>query len=191
MKKIILASTSPRRKEIFEKTNLPFSIVESNFEEDMTLDLSPTKLAKYLSLGKAQNVATKYKDAIVIAADSFVVFEKKVLGKPHSKAEAKKMLQMISGKKTVIITGVAIIDISTGNTTSFAVSTSAFLREISESEIDNYILTGEPLDKAGAYAIQGLGAVFVKRIEGDFYSAVGLPLNRIVEELKKFDIHVL
>ncbi len=191
MRKIILASTSPRREEIFKKTGLSFAIEESNYEEDMTLDLHPLELAKYLSLGKAKNVALRHHDAVIIAADTFITFENKVLGKPHTPEEAKEMLEMLQGKSNVIITGVTIIDTKTQRMETFTDEAIVFLKSLTESEINNYIATGEPLDKAGAYAIQGLGAVFIEKIEGDFFGAMGLPLVKVVEKLKAFDIKVL
>lgn len=190
-KKIILASTSPRRRELFAKLRLPFAIEASDYEEDMSLKMPPTKLAKFLSLGKADAVAKKHKDGIVIGADTFVAFNNHLLGKPKSKAEAKLMLQKLSGKRVDILTGLTIIDIRSGKKVSVTDIVKVFIRKLSESEIDNYIASGEPMDKAGAFAIQELGAVIIKKIEGDFQSAMGLPLFILAKELKKFGIEVL
>jgi septum formation protein len=191
MKKIILASSSPRRKEFFSKLRLPFEIHHSDYEEDMTLDMPPVELAKFLSLGKAESVAVKNSDAIIIAADTFVVFENKFLGKPKSETEAKEMLKMLSGKENDIVTGVTIIDPQTKIQVSFHDTTKVFIQELSDEIIDNYIKTGEPMDKAGAYAIQELGAILIERIEGDMFNAMGLPLRRLVKELEKFGVKVL
>lgn len=191
MKQIILASTSPRRKEIFEKSGLPFTTEDSNYEEDMTLPLSPQKLSGYLSLGKAKNVAEKHSNVIIIAADTFVVFDNKVLGKPYTPEKTKEMLLLLNGKQNTIITGVTIIDTETNKTESFFTEVKVYLKKLTESEIDNYIKSGEPLDKAGAYALQGLGSVFVEKIEGDFFGAMGLPLVTVVEKLKSFGVYVL
>jgi len=191
MKKIILASTSPRRKEILEKLKMPFEIQESNYEEDMTLDMTPEKLAEYLSMGKAKAVAGKNENAIIIAADTFVVYKDKLLGKPKSVESAKEMLEMLSGKEHEIITGVAIIDTGTGKVKSFSGFTKVFFEKLTPEIIDAYIKTGEPMDKAGSYAMQEIGALLINRIEGDFFNAMGLPLKRLVEELKDFGVFVL
>lgn len=191
MKKIILASTSPRRKEILSKLKLPFDVQDSDYEEDMTLEMLPKKLAEFLSRGKAEAVAIKNNNAVIIAADTFVVFENKLLGKPKNGEHAKEMLKMLSGKENQVITGVTIIDTDTGKVNSFHSTTKVFFDEISSEIIDAYVNTGEPLDKAGAYAMQEIGALLINRIEGDFFNAMGLPLKRLVEELKDFDISVI
>ena len=190
MKKIILASGSPRRKEIFAKLQLPFEVQTSNYVEDMGLPLSPTELAQFLSAGKAESVSKENLDALIIAADSFVIYQNKLLGKPKTEQEAVSMLKMLSGKENDILTGVTILDGSTGEKISFHEITKVFMRDISEKEIEAYVKTGEPLDKAGAYALQGLGAIFIKRIEGDFFNAMGLPLARVAQELQKFGVNI-
>lgn len=191
MKQIILASKSPRRKEIFKKTGLSFIVEESNYKEDMSLRLSPTALAKQLSQEKAKAVAKKHNNAIVIAADTFVVLDDMILGKPHTNQKAKEMLRMLSGKTNLVITGVTILDTDSGQMDCFSDQASVSIKQLSESEIDQYVQSGEPLDKAGAYAIQGLGAIFIEKIEGDFYGVMGLPLFQVVERLKGFGIHIL
>ncbi len=191
MKKIILASTSPRRKEILEKTRLPFSVEGSDYEEDMSLPLSPHELVKFLSLEKAKSVAKNHTDALIIAADTIVTFQEKVLGKPHTAEKAKEMLLMLNGKRNTVITGVAIIDTTSGRIDSFSDEADVYFKHLTESEIDNYIQSGEPLDKAGAYAVQGLGSVFIKKIDGDFFSIMGFPIEKIAESLKSFDVYIL
>lgn len=189
--KIILASTSPRRKELFEKLRLPFTIEASDYEEDMTLKMSPQKLAKVLSAGKAEAVAKKHKSGIIIGADTFVVFNDHLLGKPKNKKEAKIMLQKLSGKRVDILTGLTIIDIKAKKKISLTDIASVFIKKLSEEEINNYIASGEPMDKAGAFAIQGLGAVIIKKMEGDFMCAMGLPLFILAKELKKLGIKII
>lgn len=191
MKKIILASTSPRRKEIFEKTLLPFTIEGSDYEEDMALPLAPEALVLFLSAEKAKNVAKRHTNALIIAADTIVVFEGKVLGKPHTPEKAKKMLTLLQGDHNTVITGVTIIDTATNQTESFSDKADVYLKKLTPSEIDHYIASGEPLDKAGAYAIQGLGSVFVDKIDGDFFSIMGFPIEKVAEKLKKFGVFVL
>ncbi len=188
MKRIILASTSPRRKEILAKVGLKFEAVDSGYEEDMTLAKKPVDLVKYLSLGKAQAVAKKYENSLIVAADTIVVYDDIVLGKPTSKEQAKDHLNMLSGKDNSVITAFTIIDTDSNKIVTQAVETVISMKKLSEEEIDWYIGTGEPMDKAGAYAIQGLGSMFITGISGDYFSTVGLPIYQLVQELKKFDI---
>ncbi len=191
MKKIILASTSPRRKEIFEKLRLPFEVQTNDYQEDMNLPLPPADLAEFLSEGKAKSVAQDNPEAIVIAADTFVVFQDKVLGKPKTEQEAIDTLKMLSGKENDLITGVTILENSANKKASFHEITKIFMKDFSEDEISAYVKTGEPMDKAGSYAIQDLGALFIEKIEGDFFNALGLPLSRLAQELRKFNIKIL
>jgi septum formation protein len=185
MKKIILASGSPRRKKLLADAGIKFDIDVSDYEEDMTLDLPPHELAKHLSAGKARAVADRHKDAIIVAADTFVVFENKILGKPYTKKKAKKMLKKLSGNTHSVITGFTIIDTATGETISEAHESKLTLRDISSEEIDKYVNSGEPLDKAGAYAIQGGAAHFVEKLEGEFTTIVGFPMKAFLKKLKR------
>jgi len=191
MKKIILASASPRRKELLERIGLRFEVEPSNYEEDMNSGLEPHELTQKISLEKAEAVASKCKDAIVIAADTFVVFGGQILGKPHTEEDARKMLETISGNYHSVITDFSIIDTGKNKTLSKSVETKVYIRKLTMAEIDAYVKSKEPLDKAGAYAIQGLGAVIVERIEGDYFNVVGLPLSALVEALKQFGINIL
>lgn len=191
MKQIILASKSPRRKELFQILGLEFKTEESNFEENLDKNPPPKKLAIFLSQGKAKAVAKNHKDAIIIAADTLVAFQNKILGKPQSPQCAFKMLNGISGKPHSVVTGFTVIDSKTGKTVSEAMETKVYFRKFSPREIKNYIKTGEPLDKAGAYAIQGLGQLLIKKIEGSYSNVVGLPLTALAQSLKKFGINVL
>lgn len=190
MKKLILASTSPRRKEVLSKTGLLFEVHASDYEEDMTLDMPPESLAEFLSAGKAAAVAAKNPGAVVVAADTFVVHEHHRLGKPHTPERAKEMLQLLSGKAHYIVTGVTIVDTQTGRMQSFHEKTVVHMAELSAETIDWYVATGEPLDKAGAYALQEMGALLIEKTEGDFFNAMGLPLRRLVHELRAFGVEV-
>ena len=185
MRKIILASGSPRRKELLADAGIKFDIDVSDYEEDMTLDLPPHELAKYLSLGKARTVAGRYKDAIIVAADTFVVLKGEVLGKPHTKEKAEEMLEKLSGQIHSVVTGFTIIDTATGKTISEAHESKLYFREILPEEIDEYVNSGEPLDKAGAYAVQGGGGKFVEKIEGDYTNIIGIPMKAFLERLKQ------
>ncbi len=191
MKQIILASTSPRRKEILKKTRLKFKTVASDYEEDMSLKLSPKELAKKLSWGKANAVAKKYKNAIIIGADTFVVLKNELLGKPHIEIEAKKMLRKVSGKTLSIISGFTVIDSDSGKKISKAIETKVYIKKLTTREINGYVKSKEPLDKAGAFAIQDLGATFIKKIEGDYLNVIGLSLYELTKVLRKFGINVL
>jgi len=191
MEKIILASQSPRRKELLEQIGLNFEIDSSNYQEDMSLKMAPGKLAEYLSLGKAKDVAKRHKNSIIIAADTFCVLGKEVLGKPNTKEKAKMMLQKFSGKAHVVITGFTIIDTGTDRHISKHVKTKVYFKKLSGEEIDAYVATGEPLNFAGAYAIQHLGGLFIKKIVGDYPNIVGLPIVALSAELKNFGINVL
>ncbi len=191
MKKIILASASPRRKEILKITGLKFSVCASDYEEDLNLPLRPRDLARFLSRKKAEAAAHKCKNAIIVAADTFIVFNNKLLGKPRTVKEAEKMLQMLSGKGHSVITGFTIMDAAGKKTLSRSVETKVYFKKLGREEINAYIKSKEPLDKAGAYAIQGLGAVFIEKIDGDFFNVMGLPLCALTESLKKFGVYVL
>ncbi len=191
MKRIILASASPRRKEILEKTGLKFRVDTGDYEEDMGLGLEPHELARFLSHEKVKAISGKYKDALVIAADTFIVFRDKLLGKPRTKKEAGRMLKTLSGKAHSVITGFTILDTGSKKKVSRSVETKVYFKRLTAGEIEAYVNSKEPLDKAGAYAIQGLGAIIVRKIEGDYFNVMGLPLSTLVENLKKFGVHVL
>jgi len=191
MKTIILASASPRRKEILRKTGLKFRVDASEYSEDNGHNLPPHKLATYLSLEKAKSVARKYKNAIIISADTFIVFNGRIFGKPVNISDARKMLRLFRGKPHSVITGFTIIDTSTNKKVSRSIETKVYFRKLMNSEIESYIRTKEYIDKAGAYGIQGMGALLIEKIEGDYFNVMGLPLTALVESLKKFGVKVL
>ncbi len=191
MKRIILASASPRRKEILQTTGLSFSVCVSDYEEDLGLSLPPRKIARFLSLKKAEAVAHKFQNSIIIAADTFIVLKDRLLGKPLNAKDARKMLGMLSGKSHSVITGFSIIDTATKKSLSRSVETKVYFKKLEKYEISSYVNSGEPLDKAGAYAIQGLGGIFIKKIDGDYFNVVGLPLSALTECLKKFGVYIL
>jgi len=188
---IVLASASPRRQELLRRIGLRFTVDPSDCREDGHLDLGPCERARQVSLEKARAVAASHSNALVIAADTFIVSEGQVLGKPHTPDEARRMLKSLSGCSHTAITGFTILDTTDGKALSQAVETRIYVRELSEREIDSYVSSGEPLDKAGAYAIQGLGSVLIDRIEGDYNNVVGLPLSALAEALKSFGVNIL
>lgn len=189
-KKIILASTSPRRHGLAQQMGLEFEIVPSNYEEDMSMDMGPDKLAMTLAYGKAQDVARGYNEGIVLGIDTFISFNGQKLGKPKTEEKAKELLKSFSGRELQVYSGVALIDCETKEEIQdFEVSEVKF-REISDVEIDNYIKTGEPLDKAGAFAIQGLGSIFIEKINGCYANIVGFPISNIYKNLQKLGVNI-
>jgi septum formation protein len=188
---IILASSSPRRKEILRKTGLKFRVDGSDCEEKPVPGLGPHELARFLSREKARDVAKKHRKALVIAADTIVISGGRLFGKPGNEDEARQILKSLSGKAHLVITGFTILDTESGKELSRSVETKVFFKRLGADEIEAYIRSGEPLDKAGAYGIQGLGAVIVKKIEGDFFNVMGLPLHALAGSLKKFGIDIL
>ena len=191
MRRIVLASASPRRKELLELLGLRFEVEPSNYDEETVSGSEPHEMVRELSLGKARTAAAKHRDAFIIGADTIVILGDRVMGKPHTASEAKKMLHTLNGKVHLVVTGFTILDTETGKVLSRSVETKVLIRKLTPEEIDSYVRTKEPLDKAGGYAIQGLGAVLVERIEGDYFNVVGLPLSALAEGLKEFGVHVL
>jgi septum formation protein len=191
MTRIILASASPRREELLRKTGLEFEVEPGNHAEELHSTDDPHTLAKSISYKKALVVANRHTDALIIAADTFIVFENIILGKPENIAESKKILDKLNGKSHLVITGFTIIDVKSNKTVSRSVGTIVYMKSLSPGEIDSYVKSREPLDKAGAYAIQGLGAVIIDRIEGDYFNVVGLPLSELADALKEFGFNVL
>ena len=189
MKKLILASSSITRKQLLTEAGLVFEIDASSYEEDMSLKLSPGELAMHLSLGKVEEIAKKHERAVVIGADTFVAYQGQLLGKPHTRDKAKEMLKMLSGNQHVVITGFTIIDTEHNKKYSSAVETKVFFRDLSEKEIDDYIATGEPLNKAGSYGVLENGWKFIEKIVGSRSNIAGFPMDEVVEALKDFDIY--
>ncbi len=191
MRRIVLASASPRRKQLLEQIGLRFEVEPSDYEEDIAPGSEPHEMAKKLSLGKARAAARKHRKALIIAADTFVVFGDRILGKPHSNAEAREMLRALNGQAHSVISGFTVLDAESGKVVSKSVETKVRMRRLTLREIDGYVRSKEPLDKAGGYAIQGRGAVLVERIEGDYFNVVGLPLSALADALREFGIKVL
>lgn len=182
---IILASASPRRKQLLEQIGLVFDIIPSDIEEDNFICCDPIKNIQLIALSKAQNVAMKVKNGLIIGADTQVIIDSKVLGKPIDKTDAINMLSLLNGKTHKVITGVAIIDINTGIKETWAETTMVTFRKLTLDEILYYIESGEYEGKAGAYGIQGRAAAFVERIEGCYFNVVGLPISRLMERLRR------
>lgn len=191
MKKLILASSSPRRAELMKQIGLNFEIKVSSVDEALLPGLSPPELVERLAERKAAAVARELNDGIVIGADTVVVWREQVLGKPLNEAEAFDMLSKLQGGVHEVFTGVALIDARSGKVLVSHEKTRVFFRAVEEEEISRYVASGEPFDKAGAYGVQGLAAIFIKRLEGCYTNVVGLPLARLSVMLKDFGFKVL
>ena len=186
MIRIILASKSPRRKELLEMLKIPFEIIVSDIDETIDYDNDLIKEIEKLSLQKAQAVFKDHSDALVIGADTIVKIGNDVLGKPKTLLEAKKMLEELSGNTHEVVTGVTIL--YQGKAETFSSVAEVTFYPLNEKEIDEYIATNEPMDKAGSYAIQGDAAKFIRSINGDYYTIVGLPVAELYHRLKKYSI---
>ena len=185
----VLASASPRRREILSEAGYVFDVVPSAVEEKFQLDVSPDVLAMRLARLKAEDVAGSLPpEAVVLGADTIVVLGGEILGKPEGEADAKRMLGLLSGQTHEVITGFTVIRHSDSQEISLAVTTLVRFRKLTQEEIASYVATGEPMDKAGAYGIQGLGGKLVESIEGDFNNVVGLPLEEVAQVLKSFEL---
>lgn len=182
---IILASSSPRRKELMQLLDIDFTVLVREIEELIDPLLSPEENVKQLALKKAMAIAADYPQSLIIGCDTVVVCDEKVLGKPKSPEHAKKMLAYLSGKEHYVCTGTALINLYKNIRISFYETTYVTMKQLDPEEIDHYVATGEPLDKAGAYGIQGKGAVYIKKITGDYYNVVGLPIHRLYEVLRQ------
>ncbi|MFA4967405.1 MAG: Maf family protein [Candidatus Margulisiibacteriota bacterium] len=184
-KQIILASASPRRKELLKKIVKKFTIVPSKVNEVEIFAPSPVKFAKKAAMAKAKDIASRHPGSIVIGADTIVVLGKKILGKPKDRKDAISMLQSLAGKKQRVITGLAIVDLGREIFISDHEETIVKMKKVSKKDIVDYIKSFNPIDKAGAYGIQELDEVFIDRIEGDYDNVVGLPVNKLRKLLKE------
>jgi septum formation protein len=188
MRPLILASQSPRRKKLLKQLGFRFRVVPSRVAEILSAKQSPGDNAKRIALEKATDVASRIRKGIIIGADTLVVLDHHVLGKPNSKEDAKRMLRLLSGREHSVFTGFALIDAETKKIVSAVEETRVRFRKLEEQEINNYVESGSPMDKAGSYGIQDdFGAVFIERINGCYYNVVGFPLTRFYMTLKGFE----
>lgn len=194
MHRIILASGSPRRKEIFEQVGINFEIITSDKEENMDKD-NPEELVKDLSKMKALDVAQKVDGpCIIVGADTVVAKDNLILGKPKNKEEATEMIRLLQNDSHEVYTGVYVLIKENSHEIqelSFAVSSKVKVASMNQTQIDDYVKTNEPMDKAGAYAIQGKFAPYIVGIEGDYYNIVGFPISRLYQELYAIGINLL
>ena len=187
MKSIILASQSPRRKGLLSLLDIDFTVEVKSVDEIFPSDLKTADVAGYLAKLKASAFKTILKEQIIITADTVVILDDKILGKPKNEVESKTMLQSLSNRKHEVITGVCLK--SATKTHTFSCTTNVFFKELSDAEIDYYIENYKPYDKAGSYGIQEwIGAIGITKIEGSYFNVVGLPIQELNEQLKKFAI---
>ncbi|MBE7019291.1 MAG: septum formation protein Maf [Ruminococcaceae bacterium] len=188
--KIILASQSPRRKELLAREGIAFTVYVTDADETVSEDMAPNELVAELSYRKAQSAAQAFlgEEVLVVAADTVVALDNEIFGKPVDEADARRMLQLLSGKAHSVFTGVTLAYVAKEKVAyqKKVCETKVYFYPITEEEIAAYINTGEPFDKAGSYAIQGIASKFVKKIEGDFDNVVGLPVFAILEELQEY-----
>ena len=184
---LILASQSPRRRLLLKQIGFQFAVRPSDVREDLWDHETPEHNAKRIALSKAVEVARNLKRGIVIGADTIVVLGKAILGKPKTKSEARAMLKRLSGRMHTVYTAFALVDVDSNRHVVRIEKTKVWFRKLSTKEIDAYVRSGSPMDKAGAYGIQDdYGAVFVKRVEGCFYNVVGFPLTEFYQTLEQF-----
>ena len=186
--RLVLASSSPRRRSLLEQIGIHFEIVPAKVEEDVTKYSTPEEAVQKIAESKAVEVADRFKNHFVLGADTIVVLEEngeeKILGKPKDDEEAKSMLRSLQGREHSVLTGFCITSQNKEYTCSKVVRTKVRFAPISDEEIAAYVSTGEPRDKAGAYGIQGGGAMFVKEVQGSYTNVIGLPLAEVIDELK-------
>ena len=187
MNQLVLASSSPRRKEILEQVGYSFRLRKQNTDESEVPTLTPEEMVKELAVLKGRNTPFQQENEVILAADTVVAYQGRVFGKPTSEEDAYNMLKSLSGEIHEVYTGVMLR--LKEKELVFAERTLVQFWELTDDDIWNYIRTKEPFDKAGAYGIQGPGAVLVQQIEGDYYNVVGLPISRTVRALKEFSIY--
>ncbi|HEU4965143.1 MAG TPA: Maf family protein [Bacilli bacterium] len=194
-KRLVLASGSPRRKELLAGLGVTFDIVVSDVDETITDPTDPVEVVQELAYRKARAVANTLSDALVIGADTIVVHEGTILGKPQDEADAKRMLRQLSGQTHTVYTGLALIETTSDGGEARVVrdvcGTQVVMKELTDETIARYVATGEPSDKAGAYAVQGLAAQFVTELHGDYFNVVGLPLATLSDHLTAFGWELL
>ena len=190
MARLVLASSSPRGQDLLKMLVLDFLVMPSTIEEEQFNGLPPEEMVMALSKAKAEEIGKSMENALVIGSDTIVVLEGKVLGKPSNSREAIEMLKGLRNKEHTVITGLAVYDSSSGRIELAYDQTRVYMGSISDDDIINYVKTGEPMDKAGGYGIQGIGGAFIDRINGSYYTVVGLPIHKLVRMLKEFGVSI-
>ena len=185
---LVLASASPRRAELLRQIDIPFTVVEPEISEEISGPEKPADLVVDLAQRKASAVTRRLESGFVIGADTVVFFEGQSLGKPADEEDARRMLEMLSGKVHEVFSGLALFNAAGGNFETGLSKTKVWMKTLAKNNIDLYVKSGEPLDKAGAYGIQGRGAVFIDKIEGCYFNVVGLPLSLLFDLFIKMQV---
>jgi septum formation protein len=193
MRKIVLASTSPYRRQLLQQLQLPFVTAAPDYEEVVDPAVAPALLVRHLALGKALSLAERYPDALIIGSDQLFVDQRgRALGKPGGMAAAIQQLRQMAGRTHTFFTGLAVVDSRTGHSQSDVATFSVTLRELSDAQIRNYLQKETPFDCAGSFRIEGLGVALMEKLEGeDYTSLIGLPLIKLVTLLDQFGVRVL
>ena len=186
---IILASKSPRRKQLLSMMGLEFTVQTADIDETMDPSQTPAHEVAAVSARKAAKIAAQHPDDVIVSADTIVVIDGKILGKPKDEADAARMLRMLSGRTHTVYTGLTVF--TNGESSTQVVGTEVTFRDLTDAEIDAYIKTGEPMDKAGSYGIQGYGSMFVSHLNGDYFCVMGLPVCTLSRMLKEAGIRAL
>ncbi len=189
-RRLILASASPRRRELLRQLGLEFTVAPADFDEEGVSAASPDRLVRSLAHGKASAVAASHPNEVVLGADTVVVLDEEVLGKPGSKEEAMEMLSRLRGRTHRVYTGIALVCAKSNQEEVAHEATEVTMGAFAQETLARYVASGEPMDKAGAYGIQGLGSILVERISGCYFNVVGLPLYRLGQMLASFGIRV-
>jgi len=190
LKKLVLASASPRRESLLKMLGFSFSICITDIDETIPEELSPKEAVERLSLEKAKAAATGRSEEIIIAADTIVALDGIIFGKPADKNDAFQILKALSGREHSVFTGVTVYEPFSNKTLTRVCETKVKMRKLTDEQIIAYIATGEPMDKAGAYGIQGYAACFVEGINGCYFNVMGLPLAALSEMLEKFEVYI-
>lgn len=188
---LILASGSPRRKELLERLGLDFTVCPADIDETRLPDEDAFSYPLRTAVKKAMAVAETAENSLVIAADTIVALDDELLGKPKTTEEAREMLRRLSGREHIVLTGIGVVDTVSGRTLSAVEQTIVYFHPLSEEEIISYVATGEPMDKAGAYGIQERGSLLVRKIDGDYFNVMGLPLAKLYRLLLSVDVDIL
>jgi septum formation protein len=183
--RLILASESPRRYELLKQVGIDFDVIPSGIEEDYIKGESPRKHVLRLAEAKALDVGNRYPDRWVVGADTIVYVDHSILGKPKSREEARKMLRRLSGKEHRVLTGFSVRHLQKGKGDREAVQTAVKVKKLTEAEMEWYVETGEPFDKAGGYAVQGIGSFMIESIKGSYTNVVGLPVCELIQMLRR------
>ena len=187
--RLILASASPRRRELLQQAGVEFSVVPSNAAEDVLAGEAPMDYALRVATAKAKEVAANHPGNWTLGADTIVVIDGEILGKPRDHADGKRMLRLLSGRTHQVMTAFVLIATGGQEYTHQLVTTTVTFKSLSDEQILSYLATGEPFDKAGAYAVQGIGAALVDKVEGSYTNVVGLPIDEVLEVLRSAELY--